>query len=74
MFLKKICSLSNIPIQVIHKALCKYDKEINKIDNKFFNEVTISNIVSKFVLLTRVVYTNMSGPAVRNTDLNQSVV
>ena len=48
MFLKKICSLSNIPIQVIHKALCKYDKEINKIDNKFFNEVTISNIVSKF--------------------------
>lgn len=47
-FLKKICSLSNIPIQVMHRALCKYDKEINKIDNKFFNEVTISNILSKF--------------------------
>lgn len=47
-FLKKICSLSNIPIQVMHRALCKYDKEINKIDNKYFNEVTISNILSKF--------------------------
>lgn len=47
-FLKKICSLSNIHIQVMHRALCKYDKEINKIDNKFFNEVTISNILSKF--------------------------
>lgn len=47
-FLKKICSLSNIPIQVMHRALCKYDKEINKIDSKYFNEVTISNILSKF--------------------------
>ena len=32
----------------MHRALCKYDKEINKIDSKYFNEVTISNILSKF--------------------------
>lgn len=47
-FLKKICSSTNIPIQLMHNALCKYDKEISKIDKKFFNDYTITNIINKF--------------------------
>lgn len=47
-FLKRLSNATSIPVGIIHKVLCAYDKKIKKIKKQYFNEVTIANIIRKF--------------------------
>lgn len=41
-FLKKISTTTNIPVNVMHKALVEYSKRHGTIDKKYFNEFSVS--------------------------------
>lgn len=47
-FLKRIARVTNIPIAVMHKAMCKYVKKHGKVDSKYINESSMSTFVHKF--------------------------
>ena len=47
-FLKRISSQTNIPITMLHSALCKYSSECGRPDNRYFNENTIASFCSAF--------------------------
>ena len=47
-FLKRISLQTNIPITLLHSALCKYSTEYGKPDNRYFNENTIASFCSAF--------------------------
>lgn len=47
-FLSRITRVSNIPIGVLHEALCAYVKRHGQIDSRYFNDNTASVIVQKF--------------------------
>ena len=48
-FLKRISAQTNIPITMLHSALCKYSSECNGLDGRFFNENTIASFCSAFI-------------------------
>lgn len=48
LFLKRISRVTNIPIAVLHKAMCKYVKKHGTVDPKYINENSMSNFVHKF--------------------------
>lgn len=47
-FLKRIMSATNIPIALLHRALCKYTKNHGAIKNEFFNDNTVSAFSKAF--------------------------
>ena len=47
-FLKRIMSATNIPIELLHRALCKYTKNHGAIKNEFFNDNTVSAFSKAF--------------------------
>lgn len=47
-FLKRIASVTNIPITVLHTAICKYSKANGGIDNRYFNENSAAAFCSAF--------------------------
>lgn len=66
-FLNKIYEHTNLPIQIVHRALVKYSKEV-KLSNNFFNEATIGSFVTVFferkqeLLMTRFSYQKIIAP------------
>lgn len=48
LFLKRISRVTNIPIAVLHKAMCEYVKKHGTVDPKYINENSMSNFVHKF--------------------------
>lgn len=46
-FLKKVQNATGLPVSIMHKALCEYNKK-NKLDNTFFNKNSITNFIKKF--------------------------
>ena len=48
-FLKQIQNTTGLPIRIIHKALCEYNK-YNSIDKDFFNRNSLANFIKKFQL------------------------
>lgn len=48
LFLKRVASATNIPIQIIHKGICNYTEKYGKIEKKFFNEQTVGAIIRSF--------------------------
>ncbi len=48
LFLKRVSSATNIPIPMIHKSICDYVKRHGNIDDKYFNEQTVSKISRGF--------------------------
>lgn len=48
LFIKRISSATNIPIQIIHKCICNFAEKHGSIDNKFFNEQTIGAVIRSF--------------------------
>lgn len=48
-FLKQIQNLTGLSVNVMHKALCEYNKDY-KLKREFFNRKTIANFTDKFVL------------------------
>ena len=48
-FLKQIQMTTGLPIRIIHKALCEYNK-YNSIDKDFFNRNSLANFIKKFQL------------------------
>lgn len=47
-FLKRISSATNIPASMIHKSICNYVKRHGSIDDKYFNEQTVGEIIRGF--------------------------
>lgn len=47
-FLKRISSATNIPASMIHKSICNYVKRHGSIDDKYFNEQTVGEIIKGF--------------------------
>ena len=47
-FLKRISSATNIPASMIHKSICNYVKRHGSIDDKYFNEQTVAEIIKGF--------------------------
>ena len=47
-FLKRISSATNIPVSMIHKSICNYVKRHGSIDDKYFNEQTVGEIIRGF--------------------------
>ena len=47
-FLKRISSVTNIPASMIHKSICNYVKRHGSIDDKYFNEQTVAEIIKGF--------------------------
>ena len=47
-FLKRISRVTNIPIVVLHKAMCEYVKKHGTVDPKYINESSMSTFVHKF--------------------------
>ena len=47
-FLKRINKATNIPIKVVHKALCKIAEEGYEVKPEFINEFTVQNFINKF--------------------------
>ena len=47
-FLKRIASVTNIPITELHTAICKYAKANGGIDNRYFNENSAAAFCSAF--------------------------
>lgn len=45
-FLKIIAKKTSIPIQTIHKAVVKFDREVSKVNDKLFNEMFAKKIIS----------------------------
>ena len=48
-FLKQIQNTTGLPIKIIHKAMCEYNKS-NKLDKAFFNRNSLANFIKKFQL------------------------
>lgn len=48
-FLKQIQTTTGLPIKIIHKAMCEYNKS-NKLDKAFFNRNSLANFIKKFQL------------------------
>lgn len=48
-FLKQTQTTTGLPIRIIHKALCEYNK-YNSIDKDFFNRNSLANFIKKFQL------------------------
>ncbi|QDJ13677.1 type III deoxyribonuclease [Mergibacter septicus] len=48
-FLKLVHKNTGLPIKIMHKALCEYNKK-NKIIDRFFNKKTLSNFIQSFQL------------------------
>lgn len=48
-FLKQIQKTTGLPIKIIHKAMCEYNKS-NKLDKAFFNRNSLANFIKKFQL------------------------
>lgn len=48
LFIKRISSATNIPIQIIHKCLCNFSKKHGRIEDKFFNGQTIGAVIRSF--------------------------
>lgn len=46
-FLRLVHKSTGLPIKIIHKALCEYNKT-NKIDSNFFNKKSLSNFIRAF--------------------------
>ncbi len=47
-FLKRISRVTNIPIVVLHKAMCQYVKQHGTVSPKYINENSMSTFVRKF--------------------------
>lgn len=47
-FLKRISRVTNIPIAVLHKAICDYVKKHGEVNTKYINENSMSAFVQKF--------------------------
>jgi len=66
-FLKKIYERTNLPINIIHKALVKYSKE-TEIEESFFNDATLGSFINEFnerkqeLLMTRFSYESINVP------------
>ncbi len=48
-FLKQIQKTTGLPIKIIHKAMCEYNKS-NKLDKAFFNRNSLTNFIKEFQL------------------------
>ena len=46
-FLKRIQSATGLPVRIMHRALCEYNK-INKLKESFFNKNTLNNFIKEF--------------------------
>ena len=46
-FLQKIQNAIGLPVRIMHRALCEYNKK-NKLDNTFFNKNSLTNFIKEF--------------------------
>lgn len=46
-FLKQLNRATSLPMSLVHKAFCEYDKK-KKINDTFFNKKTLSNFITEF--------------------------
>jgi len=47
-FLKRITQATNIPIKVLHEALCEYAKKNGTIDSKYINDNSVNMFIKQF--------------------------
>ena len=47
-FIKRISAASNISLEKIHNAICRYSKKYGKLKESYFNEQAISSIIQGF--------------------------
>ena len=48
LFLKRVSLATNIPVPIIHKSVCDYVKKHGSINDKYFNEQTVGEIIRGF--------------------------
>ncbi len=65
-FLKRIMRITNLPITILHQALCAYAKKHGNVDARYFNENSVSAFCAAFqawktrALLSRIRYVKSS--------------